>query len=361
MLDKHYTPAFVAAAMMDAVLGTRVESIADFAAGHGELLRQAAQRWPNARIFANDLDPGAVRHLRRGRAHWVTSRSDFFDADERTNVLGSHVGCIDLILLNPPFSCRGAAVRPVIFRDLTLRCSTALAFIVASLPFLSVAGELIAVVPRGSLRSDKDRASWSAIASVFDIDHLQDFGRVTFPGCAVTSSIVRVRRPTQHRLRGLDGAREIDVSPILVRRGSLPVHSATLGPRRKDALPFIHSTNLRNNRIEESLWAVSERSVVTGPATLLPRVGRPDCRKVAVLASGQSVVLSDCVFALCCDSDESAAALLRKLISRWAILSGAYGGTCAPYLTAAELRNVIVKVVEDVAPLIADEKVAAER
>lgn len=344
MLDKHYTPSFVAAALIKAVSLRQPGVIADFAAGRGQLLRHASNKWKNARLIANDIDAHAVGYLRRYRRNWAASQSDFLHPSDRDQ-LREHLGRIDLVVLNPPFSCRGAAFHRVTYGRLTLRCSTALAFVIQSLPFLTSKGELVAVVPRGSLRSEKDRAAWAVIGTMFDIEQIDEFGRETFPGCAVRSVAVRISASNHPALRSIDGARSHNLTGLTVRRGAIQVHRAVLSPRKsKGSFPFVHSTTLRRNQIQQPFWYRADRSIVAGPAVLLPRVGRPDIRKVATLPSGETVAISDCVFAVCCECDEHAAALMATLIEHEQVLYDAYGGTCAPYLTISSLKAVLAQL-----------------
>jgi hypothetical protein len=129
--------------------------------------------------------------------------------------------------------------------------------------------------------------------------------------------------------------------------------------RNRSSLPFIHSTTLRNNQIERPLWAAATLSIVNGPAVLLPRVGRPDHRKIATLAASERVILSDCVIAIHCDSDDSAGELMESLIERSDILYAAYGGTCAPYLTVADLRVALDQILDDSST--SDRRIVARR
>jgi predicted RNA methylase len=343
MRDRHYTPPALAASLIEAVSRPMPTVIADFAAGRGDLLRHAAQQWPTARIIANDLDSAAVRYLRRRWSAWITRKSDFLALTSPTQKLHEFYGKVDLVLMNPPFSCRGASAHFVTFRDHAFRCSTALAFLIAALPFLSADGELLAIVPKGCLQSEKDSASWQVLRTMFHVSIVTEVARGVFSGCAVKSAVLRLSARSRFRLRVVPLPASGAIDGIIVQRGTLPLHRAVLRRRKsvRLAFPFVHTTSLRNNAIENTPWTDARRSVVVGPAVLLSRVGRPDQRKIAMLERGGAVVLSDCVIALRCVSDTAAIALTDKLISNFPLLSDAYGGTCAPYLTLTGLRAVL--------------------
>lgn len=344
MLDKHYTPPIIAADLISAARIEAPKLVADFAAGHGELLRQAATRWTTASMLATDVDSRALRHLRATQKEWSTFRADFLNERTRDSVLSDFRGRVDLVVLNPPFSCRGASFHTATFQNIDLRCSTALAFIIGSLSYLSPTGELVAVMPRGSLRSEKDSRCWSFIRRIFDVSVRAEFGRQTFPDLAVKSVIIRVSRRADRTLACVEGRNRFAVTAV-VRRGTVQVHRAEVSRRRSvGALPFVHTTNLQNNRIDQPCWIRSKHSVVAGPAVLLPRVGRPDHRKFVILREAETVVLSDCVFAVLCESNVSAHELLQSIIEHRDVIYDAYGGTCAPYLTITHLQDALCRI-----------------
>jgi hypothetical protein len=107
-------------------------------------------------------------------------------------------------------------------------------------------------------------------------------------------------------------------------------------------LPFVHSTELRQNMIDLHARRIRKGiAPIEGPAVLLPRVGLPDRRKIAVLGP-MKVVLSDCVLAIQCVTESEAAGLVRAMQRDWASIAQLYGGTGAPYLTMEQLANWLV-------------------
>lgn len=166
-MDCVYTPTAVADEMirrLNPLPGRMV--IADFAAGGGELLRAAVQRWPKADVIASDCDSKAIASIRRDHPHWQVDKVDFLKQIERERsvVLARARGRVRLVVLNPPFSCRGGTRWAICTDGQTLTCSLAMFFVLGSLDFLSESGVLVAVVPVGCLKSEKDAAAWNTIS-----------------------------------------------------------------------------------------------------------------------------------------------------------------------------------------------------
>ncbi|MGH9422519.1 MAG: N-6 DNA methylase [Thermoanaerobaculia bacterium] len=343
MLDKHYTPLEIATQMILAARDVEGRIIADFAAGGGQLLASASGHWPGSKIVANDVDGNAIRGLRRLSLGWMLHQIDFLNTASRARLQDRYRERIGLIVLNPPFSCRGGHVIGSAIGGVEVLCSTAMAFLLGSLPFLAPEGEIVAVVPRGSLSSEKDARAWALLQTTYEVTRLRDYGRTTFRNCAVASTTIVIRRLSAPLLRAVED-QEHDRPTVSITRGSVPVHAVSehLGEGRK--MPFVHTTALREHVVRPVHRRVGETSSMSGPAVLLPRVGRPDLRKVATLHSSRNVVLSDCVFALHFDSDEEAHQAVSTIVAAWSLFESAYSGTCAPYLTMSRLEGVLARV-----------------
>jgi hypothetical protein len=63
MIDAHYTPPLIARELLSHAGELPQGLIADFAAGGGELLLQAAKRWQTREILACDISHSAVARL----------------------------------------------------------------------------------------------------------------------------------------------------------------------------------------------------------------------------------------------------------------------------------------------------------
>lgn len=105
---------------------------------------------------------------------------------------------------------------------------------------------------------------------------------------------------------------------------------------------LIHSTNLRNNRLENLKIKVRiNRSVITGPAVLIPRVGKPNVKKICTISRQDDYFLSDCVIAIKTQSHKDSIDLQSDLINNWKDFEWLYKGTGAKYITVEKLENFL--------------------
>ncbi len=106
-MDTFYTPESVAERLVTAIDHPDPELIADFTAGSGSLLSVAQARWPAARIVATEINSGVVRQIKECHPDWLTGKCDFLSSRSRGSctALRGIAGTVDVVLLNPPFSC----------------------------------------------------------------------------------------------------------------------------------------------------------------------------------------------------------------------------------------------------------------
>src|SRR5688572_28975157 len=143
MLDRYYTPPQIATRLLEGITGDQGH-ISDFAAGGGSLLEAAAQHWPRAEVLGTDRDCLAVRALRIKYPLWHVGRCDLLNARSRSAspILARASGNVDLLLLNPPFSCRGGQRFSLEFDGQRITCSRAAAFIATGLGYLRKGGRM---------------------------------------------------------------------------------------------------------------------------------------------------------------------------------------------------------------------------
>ena len=321
--------------------------IADFAAGEGDLLRVAEAKWPNAEIVAADIDSATAKRLRRKNAGWSIGVANFLDAESRSRsrVLRRVKGKVDLLLLNPPFSCRGGKKVSVEVEDQNLDCSIAMAFVLLGIEYLRKGGEIRAVLPAGSVSSQKDAAARSYLRGRFLVSIGTRFDQNTFNGCFPKTVLLRVAL-VDSSCKNCSGeingrAQSLGLQSVRIYRGGVQMHSA-LESDGEDSLPLIHTTNLKNDLEWELLPRIQEgRGEITGPAVLLPRVGRPTQDKVVLLSGSARIALSDCIFALKCDSTEDLKGVYDTVKREWTKVKAGFGGTGAPYLTLGKLADAL--------------------
>jgi hypothetical protein len=342
-VDRYDTPTGIAATMVRAVQIMNVHAIADFAVGGGSLLRAASNRWPNAKLIATDICPATISAIRRAQPDWHAGVVNFLNPKSLSQCRPlRRPGIANLVLLNPPFSCRGS--KKVYFGSNRLGCSTAMAFVLRALEFLSCDGELVAIIPEGSLHSERDQAAWCLIRQQFGVSLIRRYKRRAFVGCSVQTRIVRLTRlhspvaRTPAAMAPMPRASKMIDPPVEVIRGWVQMYSveALLG---RTAAPLIHTTCLRENAVLAGKLKVSrERARLRGTFVLLPRVGEPNREKFAILQASSNVALSDCVIAVRCPDRKAADAILHALLARFAVVKSCYSGTCAKYTT---LRRVV--------------------
>ncbi len=334
--DSFYTPDEIAESVMRKCTVNDPSIIVDFSAGDGALLRKAEKLWPDAEVRATDVDAVAVQSLRKEFPSWSISKCDFLSSSSRVKAqaLKGLLGKADLVLLNPPFSYRGAATFPATIWEETFACSKAMAFVLLSLNYLNEAGQLIAILPESSLASHKDRRAGEAIRERYTVNFGATAGRGVFTGCAARCTIVRFQRRKRRRIPKPVVSPGKHCLEVTLVRGSVPLYLDTGCDRT-----LVHSTDLQQSSvILNGHVAASDRPSVCGPCVMLHRVGMPNIEKVALYLRRKRVVLSDCVIGLQCESSEDAISLHKLIKAQEARYKRLYAGTCAPYTT---VRRVV--------------------
>lgn len=338
MIDIHYTPKELAQAMIACVpKGFFPRTVADFSAGEGSLLNEAATTWPQASVFANDLSSKSTRLIASLNSSWCVSCSDFLRPSAHTHTKFSlKKNSIDLILLNPPFSERGR--KPTEWLDYKgVKSGLAAAFVSLSLKYLSDNGYILAILPNGSLTSERDAHGWSVIKKQYEVEVLTDNSMRAFKSAVARTSIVRIKRKKAgHTLRLVSGL-ESDLPTVDIKRGRIQMHSVISSP---DGLPLIHTTQLKEGGIvfKHRYGNVLSKVSVKGPALLFPRVGMVTPEKIGLLESNVAVALSDCVLAIEAPDIQSAVVIRELIIKNWESFSALYSGTGAKYITVQRAK-----------------------
>ncbi len=348
MRDQFFTPSSVARRLVSFLRSDEETCIADFAAGDGELLRAASEKWPYARYIATDIDQNCVTQLKRERPEWSVGRCDFLNENSRNSsrLLRETIGIASLVLLNPPFSCRGNKVESVFVEEKTIRCSSSMAFVLKSLHYLAPKGRLVAILPASALSSQKDEAAWSHIRTAFSVRNVMGFDSKTFPNCAARTVIVRLQRKhtkTPRSSQGKTFRRMLTMDSSLIR-GAIPMHSARNGLAGPE-FPLVHTTDLQGKRLSTTEHSIRLcHRYALGPSVLIARIGRPSKSKCVLYLARKRLVLSDCVFAIRCQTSDDAKQLHAAIHANWDKFAGLYSGTCAPYLTVFALHSVLTQL-----------------
>jgi hypothetical protein len=334
--------------MVDAVEVDNVAIIVDPTAGDGALLRSAARRWPNARLLGTDIDEARVRQLRKLRCE--VEVGDFLDQRAASRLAERARRSVSTsVLLNPPFSNRGATTYLAGGgAGAEIGGSRAMAFLLGASALVGDKGQLIALLPAGVVTSERDAMGRRWLQEHGILEQVVRPSKRAFRG-AVAETVVTRWTPCAGagNLRAQDrGARLEEAEGWIVVRGARQMHTVHADSGRGTVL-LVHTTHMRQGRITArppKIRPARRDRVVCGPAILVPRVGRPDVRKL-VLHLGGPIALSDCVFAICNPDEGSCALLHETLMTGFDALSSRYGGTGAPYLR----RSDLVALVADLA------------
>ena len=346
MIDEIFTPSHLANELVELATARRRELgvVADFAVGDGALLRAAVQRQPSLEVVGLDIRRTTVHKLQALNSSWQIGSCDFINPRSRASspVLRRNRGRVSTALLNPPFSCRGARREQVSLGDKRLTCSIAMAFILTAVDYLTPDGQIIAVAPRGVERSEKDEAAWEVLHSMGTVEIVGYPDRGTFPGTALRSLLLRftmgpstVRRRAPRSLVATPDKRPI----VSLVRGTIQMHRASI---TSSGMPLVHTSDLSSGQLRPELRKTnSPGRSCCGPVVLVPRVGRPMLSKVVRLALRSDMLLSDCVIALECDSEDDSVKVQRVIEERWDEFEDSYGGSCAPYISLKALQDVL--------------------
>lgn len=343
-LDAIFTPPELAKELVSHATCTEPVIVADFCAGDGSLLRAALERWPKANTVATDLVVKPLFALKRQSSATVGT-CDFLNRKSRSacGALRNLPGKVNVVLLNPPFSHRGAKTILAQIGDVKLTCSPALAFLINSLPYLSSAGEIVAVLPVGCMRSEKNDAAWDLLNVRFEVSIAAINSHRSFSGCFPTTAIVRFCSRGEKRENAInpEATRSVELrSTVKLLRGTVPMHQYRM-LKQYGRIPFVHTTELQRNSVSLDARSIrSTRAKVSGDFVLLPRVGQPSIDKLA-RCSTVGAVFSDCILGIECGSRKRAIELFTELKTNWAEISQMYQGTGAPYLTVRDLAQLL--------------------
>ena|GEM_PF-399098 len=355
--DPFFTPSTLAQEIAAFATCPSPSIVADFAAGEGALLDAAVNRWPTTTVVATDLNAARLKAVRAQRPEWLTGRVNFLSRRSRaaSDLLRSLEGRVDVILLNPPFSIRGAARFGVDLEDSLMQCGKAMAFLLESVQYLAPGGEIVAVLPSGSLHGARDEEAWRYLRKRYEVAVLNTPPTRSFSRVAASTGIVRIaRRPATLRFREQSNRAPLSLPDIAaeIRRGTVQVH---LARQSEGELPLIHTTSLRRGRVQEPLLWTSRGAPLVGPGVVFPRVGAVTQEKLSILDAASPVVLSDCVIALRTSDATEAVRLRELLLSDWDVFRSLFGGTGAQYTTIAKVTQMLhalgVSLVTSIDPI----------
>lgn len=342
--DSFYTPTSLAEQLAGYVTAEKVRSAIDFCVGDGELLKAVAKRYKGVRFFGTDISDEAIEKLKRDCPDWNLGVCDFKDDESVNTVSPLRDRKFDLIMLNPPFTCKGSVVEHAELDEQKFRLSTAMLFLVRALKYLSDDGGLYAILPISCVYSDKDRAIWNYLKSHYNACVLNESDKVYFTKkCSPNIALVYVghypmiSREIEHQ----HPFRNLHVTDVV--RGCYRMQNPSYSNSRK-AIPLIHTTNIQKGRLENLRRVIPGMQLtVDGYGVVIPRVCNPNPGKVALLDGKHTFALSDCVIVLRTATQEDAEQVRLAILNNWQDFVALYKGTGAQYTTVARVKDAFGK------------------
>ncbi|APX16099.1 hypothetical protein BWR17_09795 [Phaeobacter inhibens] len=339
-----YTPERTSEQLVAASRLASPKTVADFCAGSGNLLASARRRWPNADLYANDINPLVVDSL--PNTYW--SNRDFLSEEFDTHAGGSFPRKFDAILLNPPFSMERSKQYNARGTFSKTRGSVAFAFLFTALDYLNRDGELLAIMPTSTLKSERDALLREELRAAFKCRILCPPNYDRFPGLDVSTYLMSVR-PIVKRTKS---ALVVDPSPKKsfpwsVTRGSLSVRR-NLRTVQTGLHGWIHTTSIEDSMVVgryELPVGVQAKNVKFAPknSLVVPRVGK--VKPGDLFLTKRREILSDCLLGVTFDDPTLARVVLEKIQENFSSFVRIYGGTGAPYTTQVKVSEYIDLVI----------------
>lgn len=365
---RHYTPEMIADFLVSSTQLVDPESVADFCVGDGSLIRAAAAKWPNAKLFINDVDLEALGAA-AGKVPSASRTSiDFLNDNFEASVQSEGFSSFRAILLNPPFSNeKSRRWRPRgTFNGIV--CSRAMAFLLTAFDHLHSDGELLAILPASTLHSELDQAGREALSKCCEFEIISQPKHGLFPGIDATTYTARIKKATVEmpRQKLLNIGENFSMKNELfasILRGKISLNKSDR-KRINKSEGLIHTTSIKDGKVIEVYevpieFRHKERGLITQFAVILPRVGRILPGNIALKQDERRYYLSDCLFAVQFAKEADACRLHSIIINRFQNFQALYRGTGAPYLTRSHLcafleSNVPASLLSGVSSLVVD-------
>ena len=339
--DSYYTPSSLADKLISFINASKINRAVDFCVGDGKLLKAVAKRYDNAKLYGTDISDEALKKLSSDCPNWQLGQCDFKMDESVDNVQFLKEDLFDLIVLNPPFTCKGSIVESIVFEGETYRVSTAMLFLMRALKYMAPNGGLYAILPISCVYSIKDRKAWYYLKERYNACILDEFNKFSFTSrCAPNIVLVYVGN---YKVRGIEQVATFDFSSLMVSsviRGCVRMQNLQLS-KSKDAIPLIHTTNLRKGRLVGLVNILPGRNVlVKGNGVVIPRVCNPSPDKIVLLDETKTYALSDCVIVIKTENIVNARKIQNCIIDHWSDFVLVYKGTGAQYTTIERLKTL---------------------
>lgn len=345
MKDSYYTPESLANYLTSLIDDRDFKKVADFCVGEGRLLTAAYSKWPNAQLYGTDVCPKVIKRMKSSHPNWNFGKCDFLNSKSRNAnpILRQE---FDLILSNPPFSCKGSKVNHVTFDNITFQVSDAMAFIIEAMKYLEKDGVMYAILPQSCGYSNKDKKIREYLIEKYNFRILEEREEQSFDDCSPNIILVSIndKSPYENEIINayLNTDKKISIKRIL--RGNISMFK--VDKHFGNEMSLIHSTNIRDHKIINIAHRVkSNRSVVKGPAVLIHRVGNPSFNKICIISSQESYVISDCIIGIELLTERDCNILFNYIKSNWSYFHSLYKGTGAKFITIERLYSFLENII----------------
>lgn len=337
--DAYYTPNRLADRLIGHVAEDGILTVADFCVGDGDLLKAVKRRFPETQCFGIDISEESIENLRKEHTDWTLGACDFMKREKVAKLQGIGDKKYDLIVFNPPFTCKGSTLCRIEFDGKAFKCSTALMFLTEALGYLKDTGVMYAILPIGCLCSQKDKALWNYLVEHYELKVLEKMDRQYWHTCSPNILLVSLKSEVTQAAEEHEEGFDFTHLPIKeIVRGTIGMHEVKYAEGRKGR-KVIHTTNMQRNQVKEVRRIQNGKQYsMTGTAVLIPRVCNPNSGKICIYEGRSQYVLSDCVIALKTENMDDARIVYDALMEHWDDFREVYNGTGAKYTTMERLR-----------------------
>lgn len=335
--DSYYTPMPLADKLIIYVLNENIKTVIDFCVGDGDLLKAVRIRFKDVKFFGTDISQDAISKLANENVGWTLGVCDFRNDDSVKNLSFLKSASFDLIVLNPPFTCKGANVELVEFNGIKYKVSTAMMFVMKAVKYLSSIG---AILPISCVYSQKDRIAWKLLQDQYNACVLEEPERVSFGHrCSPNIVLVYIGHSERVNVEKRSSLTLPSFAIDKVVRGGVRMQNLKYS-KSKNAIRLIHTTNIQNRKLINLDRILPEkRLTVKSYGVIIPRVCNPNPQKIALLDDKNIYLLSDCIIMLQTSTMEEAEKIQTYILDHWSTFITLYKGTGAKYTTLERVRT----------------------
>ena len=342
--DSFYTPQPLADRLVSFVTERNIKTAIDFCVGDGDLLKAVQNQFGNVRFFGTDISKDAIVNLANNHVDWILDVCDFRDDNSIAKVSFLKNAKFDLIMFNPPFTCKGSIIERITFKGIEYKVSTAMMFVIKALQYLSSTGGMYAILPISCVYSQKDKKAWNYLQTNYNACVLEEPKRVYFCNrCSPNIALVYIGHQSKKISSTKKNEKFFNFNVKSVVRGSIRMQKLTYSNSKK-APRLIHTTNIQKGKLVNLKRILAgDKITIDGYGVVIPRVCNPNPHKIAILDGRYTYILSDCVIALLTPTIEAAEQIRIHILNNWSLFVDIYRGTGAQYTTIERVKTLFGK------------------